>query len=141
MFSNILKLSIILFFIMYCTKKKDKIFKKYFQPKFSELGIKKFEGKVIAFSNDACRKCAFEIIRNHNNIDSNTIIFYDSNIYGEKACSHLSCKVFSLKNDMFSRINIPNVIGHRIYYIMNNSIVKVKELNATNADSLNYFLN
>ncbi len=129
------------FILINCAENKtDKRFEYYFLPRLNQIGIKEFTGNIISFSNDACQKCTYYVINNKCELDSNTIITYDTTVYNNLRPSK-SCSVSMLmSDDLLARINYKGINGHRIYWINNNKVIKVKELNAMNVDSLYLFL-
>ncbi len=138
--NKVILFSCVLIFINCDKKKTDNRFEYYFLPRLNQIGIEKFSGNIISFSNDACRKCLYYLLKNKCELDSNTIITYDTTVYNNLRPSK-NCSVSMLmSDDLLARINYKGINGHRIYWINNNKVIKVKELNAMNVDSLYLFL-
>lgn len=131
--------SLILFitiFIKCDFNQESNIYLKYIEPKIKSLNIVSRNFKVIALANDACRDCGNKLLKNLYCFDCSTILIYDAIAYS-KPSANLGCaKYLEDNNDEIARIFIPNVNGHRIYWINDNRIYKVNEINSQNIDSL-----
>lgn len=116
---------------------KENVFKKHVK---SELGIDGvFSGTIISLADGACHPCAEELIEMIPNLPCDFHLLLDTNEY---KVHHAHCpeKIHGKDNDFTARINFPNIFGHRMYLVQNDSIIFVKEINSNNVDSVLVFL-
>lgn len=109
---------------------------KYISPLLKEKNISNYEGRIFAIANDDCRKCSNWVLENCSNF-KNMIIIYDSTVYNYSL--DINCSNFiKINNDRISRINFPNekIYGHRLYWIKNDSIIKVKKITPQNVGNI-----
>lgn len=123
-----------------CNQKKDNIYENIIAPEMKAAGIEDYNGKILALSNSACHKCASGILDLYEQFNCDLVVIYDTTVYGKAVkkdeCHHLK----GISNDKLARVNLGSINGHRIYWIKDRQIEKVKELNAMNADSIFYFI-
>jgi hypothetical protein len=137
---KIVRIFVVLTLVLSCSAKKDKIYDHYFKPKLERVGLGMYSGKIIVLANDACHKCSYYLFNKKNILPCNTVIIYDTTVYGNILRPD-SCHYFIAESDdVLARINYPNIYGHRIYWIELNRIKRVKELNSMNVDSIHFFL-
>jgi hypothetical protein len=121
------------------TSSSINLYKKYLKGNLvPDTGI--FSGKIICIANEACRKCGESILENYRLQNCREVVLFDSTVYFGFLKNQSCSKVVRMSNDKPSRINFSGISGHRIYFVYNDSITRVKELNPTNSDSMYLFL-
>jgi len=136
-------LFVLLIFSMLACKnsKSDVIYDKYCKPIMSKIGLQNYTGKILTIANNACRKCAFGILKNNYKMKNLPIVLvYDTTVYGNILNKNSFQYSIPIDNDILARVNYPDIFGHRIYFIKDDKIINIKEINATNVDSLPLFL-
>lgn len=127
-----------LFALISCNSiEEENLFKKHLK---TELGIKGvFSGTIVSLADGACHPCAEAFIEMIPNLPCNFHLLLDTNEFKvpRTVCPN---KIHGKDNDFTARINFPNIFGHRMYFVYNDSIVSVKEINSNNVDSVLVFL-
>lgn len=90
---------------------------------------------LIAIANDDCHDCGNFILNHNNKLGENTFIIFDTLNYNIPPIS-IGKNLIKVDNDSMARINVNDDFGHRIFYIKHNKIIRVKNINTTNVDSI-----